>query len=234
MAPTGVLRRLRAMLIDDYVATLGRALNGPPGPRRDLVVEAHDSLIDAAEAYEAEGIERAEAERLAVAEFGEVAEIAPAYQEELAASAGRRLGALLFISVPLTALLWWAIWRVFPTAPADWASKPGWFIPVARSLDILQLASGVVGGIALLALGRGTRLIRRPRLVTRWLALFVKCMLLATLVLCILLTYGSNGPTGFSGYPPGVAATIVSWSLAALQFYGALRCLRLTRPPQPV
>lgn len=218
------------MLIDDYVATLSRSLKGPPGPRRDLVVEAHDSLIDAAEAYQAGGVDRLEAERLAVEEFGEIAEIAPAYQEELAASAGRRLAALLFISVPLTALMWWAIWRVFPTMPADWAAKPAWFVPVARSLDILQLTSGVLGGLSLLALARGFS----PRLVTRWLALFVKCMLLGTIVLSTLLVYGAHGPTGFSGYPPGVAATVVSWSLAALQLYCAVRCMNVTRRLQPV
>lgn len=213
------------MLIDDYVAALGRSLNGPPGPRRDLVVEARDSLVDTAEAYQSEGLERVEAERLAVAEFGQIHEIAPAFQEELTASAGRRLGALLFFTVPLTALMWWAIWRVFPTSPADWAAKPDWFLPVARSMDILQLVSGVMGGLTLLLLRRG----RSPRRVTRALALFVGAMLVTTLVLCTLLVYGSHGPTGFATYPAGIAATVISWSLAVVQLYGAVRCIRLTR-----
>ncbi|MFI6318485.1 permease prefix domain 1-containing protein [Nonomuraea sp. NPDC050556] len=213
------------MHIDDYVTTLDRALSGPPGPRRDLVGEARDSLIDAAEAYQAEGVPPTEAERLAVEEFGEVAEIAPHYQEELTASAGRRLGALLFVTVPLTALMWWVIWRIFPMAPTDWATKPGWFLPAARALDILQMISGVTGALALVLLRKG----RRPRRVTRALAYFVGVMLVLTLILSTALMYGSHGPTGFAAYPPGIAATVVSWSLAALQLYGAARCMSLTR-----
>src|SRR5688500_19298305 len=100
------------MLIDDYVAELNRAITGPPGPKRDLVVEARDSLTDTADALEAEGLDRTEAERVAVAEFGPVAEIAPDYQAELTSASGRRLGFLLFVSVPITALMWSVLWRI--------------------------------------------------------------------------------------------------------------------------
>ncbi|WP_246005242.1 hypothetical protein [[Actinomadura] parvosata] len=44
--------------------------------------------MDTADALEADGLERAEAERLAVAEFGAVHEVAPGYQAELTAVAG--------------------------------------------------------------------------------------------------------------------------------------------------
>ncbi|WP_406316286.1 permease prefix domain 1-containing protein [Streptosporangium sp. NBC_01639] len=218
-----------AGIIDDYVTELSRALRGPRGAKLDLVTEARDSLVDTAEALEGEGLERAEAERIAVAEFGPISEIAPGYQEDLSISAGRRLAALLFVSVPLTALLWSVIWQIFPIDPVDYATKPGWFVPIARSVDILQMFTGVLGGIALLALGRGLRRIRRPRLVTRGLAVFVWAVFPVMLVLCAALVYGSHGPTGFSGYPLGVGVSLVSYGFMLAQLYGATRCLSITR-----
>ncbi|MBG0817663.1 hypothetical protein HS045_26355 [Planomonospora sp. ID82291] len=221
--------RVDAGVIDDYVAELGLALRGPRGLRLDLVAEARDSLLDAAEALEDGGLERTEAERAAVEEFGAVHEIAPGYQEELSVAAGRRLAALLFLAVPLTAVMWTAIWKLFPTAPAAYHAWPGWFVPVARAVDAAQMVIGVLGALALLALGRGRRRIRRPRLVTRALALFVWAMMPVMLVLCAALMYGSNGPAGFSGYPPGLAASVVSYGCWGLQLYCATRCLSLTR-----
>ncbi|MFE3455344.1 permease prefix domain 1-containing protein [Nonomuraea sp. NPDC059194] len=221
------------MLIDDYVAGLHRALDGPSGAKRDLVVEARDSLADTAEAYEEGGLARAEAERLAVAEFGEVAEIAPGYQRELTATAGRRLAALLFVSVPLTTLLWSLVWAFFPVNAADWAQRPDWFLLVARLLDLFQLATGVLGGLTLLALTWGARWVRRPERLTRVLALWVWAMLPVTLLFSLALQYGSHGPTGFSGYLPGVLLSLTTPLLNGLQLYGAARCLRISRRPLP-
>ncbi|GGL24813.1 permease prefix domain 1-containing protein [Planomonospora parontospora] len=218
-----------AGVIDDYVAELGRTLRGPRGLRLDLVTEARDSLLDAAEALEDGGLERTEAERAAVEEFGAVHEIAPGYQEELSVAAGRRLAALLFLAVPLTAVMWTAVWKLFPTAPAAYDAWPGWFVPVARAVDVVQMVIGMIGALALLALGRGRRRIRRPRLVARALALFVWAMMPVMLVLCWALMYGSNRPDGFSDYPPGLAASVVSYGFWGLQLYCATRCLSLTR-----
>ncbi|MFI6290265.1 permease prefix domain 1-containing protein [Nonomuraea sp. NPDC050790] len=217
------------MLIDDYVADLDRALSGPTGPKRDMVVEAHDSLVDTADAYEADGLARGEAERLAVQEFGRVEEIAPGYQSELTACAGRRLGGLLFVSVPLTALAWAMLWRIIPIDPSIWAQKPGWYGTVSLALDIVQVAVGVSGGLALLALGRGARLLPKARLVTRSLGGLVLAMLATTTVLGMILTIGVKGPVGIAAYPPGVMVTLVSYALAGVQFYCAVRCLRITR-----
>ncbi|MFI6502630.1 permease prefix domain 1-containing protein [Nonomuraea typhae] len=217
------------MLIDDYVADLGRALAGPAGPKRDMVVEARDSLIDTADAFEAGGLAREEAELLAVREFGTVGEIAPGYQSELTACAGRRLGGLLFVSVPLTALAWSMIWKVFPLAPEVWASKPEWFEAASRALDLVQLGVGVAGGLALLALGHGARLLPRARAVTRTLGGLVLAMLVVTMVLGWALSVGAKGMTGFAAYPPGVLVTLATYALAGMQFYCAVRCLRITR-----
>ncbi|MEV4114464.1 permease prefix domain 1-containing protein [Nonomuraea sp. NPDC049695] len=217
------------MRIDDYVAELDRALAGPQGAKRDLVVEARDSLTDTAEALEAEGLDRVEAERVAVAEFGEVTEVAPGYQAELTASAGRRLGFLLFISVPMTALMWSVIWRVYPGNEVAWQHAPVWYKPVSRLLDVLQLCVGLYGGLALFALSRGARWIRRPRLVTRSLGVLVWAMLPVTGILSVALTLGSKGATQVDVLP-SMLANVVTSAFWGLQIYGATRCLRVSRP----
>jgi hypothetical protein len=216
------------MLIDDYVAELGRTLAGPPGPKRDMVVEARDSLADTADALEAEGLARMEAERLAVREFGPVAEIAPGYQRELTAASGRRLGILLLITVPMTVVVWSVIWRFYPTDLTSWGHRPGWYSPVSRLLDILQLGTGLYGGLSVFALSRGTRWIRRPQLVTRLLGILVWFMLPVTWGLSLLLTYGGNLPMGVNTFLPAALANVMSAAFWGLQLYGATRCIRVT------
>lgn len=220
------------MLIDDYVAELNRAITGPPGPKRDLVVEARDSLTDTADALEAEGLDRTEAERVAVAEFGPVAEIAPDYQAELTSASGRRLGFLLFVSVPITTLMWSVLWRIHPAADDVVLDQPGWYMPVSRLLDIFQLAVGVYGGLVLLALGRGARWIRRPRLLTRSLGLVVWISLPVTVVLAQILTHGAQGANTLDVLP-SVLANLVTAAMWGLQVYGAVRCMRITRASRP-
>ncbi|MGI5157074.1 permease prefix domain 1-containing protein [Microbispora sp. CA-102843] len=214
--------------IDEYVVSMRHALRGPGGARRDLLAEARDSLLDAAEAYECEGLPRAEAERLAVADFGTVPEVAPGFQEELAVSQGRRTAALLFLSVPLTALSWSVIWRVFPGTPSMAVAKPEWYGLLSRTVDGIQLATGVAGGLALLALGRGLRRMRRPALVTRWLGLLVWLQMPIMAVMCVGLTVGAQGPAGFSGYIPGLVVSSITYALAAWWLHSAAHCLLYT------
>ncbi len=215
------------MVIDGYVTELERVLVGPPRVKRDMVVEARDSLLDAAEALQARGLSREEAERRAVAEFGTIEEVAPGYQEELTACAGRRLGWVLLLVGPLTWLLWWGIWRVFPGDAGGWTQPPEWYAVVARVLDGTQLFTGAVGGVLLLALGRFGRTVRRTRLVTRAAAIYAKALLPVTLGLCVPLLYGA-GPVGAHMLPWAVAA-VVSLLLLGVQMRHAVRCLRLVR-----
>ncbi|MGI5291711.1 permease prefix domain 1-containing protein [Nonomuraea polychroma] len=220
------------MRIDDYVAELDHALAGPHGPKRDLVVEARDSLADTADALEAGGLDRAEAERIAVAEFGPVNEIAPGYQAELTSTSGRRLGFLLFISVPITVLMWSVLWRMYPADDEVWRTQPAWFSPVSRLLDIVQLAVGVYGGLVLFALGRGAKWIRRPRLLTRSLAVAVWISLPVSIGLAQLLTHGTEGANSLDSLPSALANLVTS-ALWGLQVYCAARCMRITRAAHP-
>ncbi|MBO3751382.1 hypothetical protein J5X84_35360 [Streptosporangiaceae bacterium NEAU-GS5] len=213
-----------SQIIDGYVAALRRALRGPVRARRDLVAEARDSLCDAAEAYELDGLGRAAAERRAVEEFGPIAEIAPGYQEELAACQGRRLAVLLFVSVPLTAILWSAVWKAFPMTPVIDAVKPPWFGLIARAVDYLQLATGVVGAAALLTYRKA----RPPRWLARALGLLVWIEIPLMGVLCGLLMSAAQGPAGFTGYLPGMTLSAASMLLWVWQLLSASRCLAWT------
>lgn len=230
MGPGAGNHRMTFMLIDDYVAELRSALSGPSGPKRDMVVEARDSLLDCADAYEAEGLPRAEAERLAVEEFGPVHEVAPGYQEELAACAGRRLGLLLFTSVPVTVLIWALVWHLHPGDASLWADRPGWYMTVSRLLDTVQLGAAVYAGLAVLALGRGARWVRRPRLVTGSLGVMVWLMLVTTALLGTLLARGSYMA---AGAPLVTLANLVTHFFAGVQIYCATRCVMLGRRARP-
>jgi hypothetical protein len=94
------------MVIDAYVADLDRALRGPARVKADLVREAADGLRDAAAAYRDEGLNEDEAQRRAVGDFGEVRDVAPDYQSELAAAQGRRTALLICLTLAPQSLVW--------------------------------------------------------------------------------------------------------------------------------
>ena len=216
-------------VIDDYVAGLGSALKGPYRPKRDLVIEARDSLLDTADALEGDGLGRAAAELAAVREFGPLDEIAPGYQQELITCAGRRLATVLFLTMPATALMWSVIWQIFPSDPLDLATAPWWFVPLARAIDITQMLIGVTGAVVLVLLGRGLRRVRRPERLTRRLALLIWGSLPVSIVMCVTLAYGSADADGFADYPPGVGAVLISLLLWLVQLYCASHCLWVSR-----
>lgn len=89
-----------------YVAALDRDLVGPGRVRRDLVQEARDHLDDATAAYRRAGRDRADAERLAVDDFGDLDEIVPAFQTTLAVAAARRTAWMLFAVLSIQPFLW--------------------------------------------------------------------------------------------------------------------------------
>ncbi len=89
--------------------------------------------------------------------------------------------------------------------------------------------AGPSGGITLFALGRGLRRIRRPRLVTRALAVLVWFAVPATIGMGLALMYGSQREAGMSGYPLAVGVELLNAATCLMQLYGATRCLRITR-----
>lgn len=89
-----------------YVAALDQSLVGPRRVRRGLVQEARDHLDDASTSLSDAGYDRGEAERIAVADFGSLDEIVPAFQTTLAVAAARRTALMLFLVLGAQPFLW--------------------------------------------------------------------------------------------------------------------------------
>ena len=147
--------------IDERLRELESRLRGPARLRTELIREVRDALDDATEAYREAGLPARDAERRAVADFGTPAELAPAYQAELAAGALRGLSRrALVIAVLLTAggdLTWrGSSWSGGPPPPAGYQLLAG-------SMNGIWL---VVAGMALAALSFGAWAARRGRAAT--------------------------------------------------------------------
>ncbi|MBM7786921.1 permease prefix domain 1-containing protein [Tenggerimyces flavus] len=135
--------------IADHVAAVNSALRGPRRRRTDLLGELRDGLDDTAAAYVAAGLTADEAERRAVADSGTVADLAPAYQAELAADQGKRMAMLLGLIMPANYLVWNLLWR--QDGSLTW--EPGALYRfLSETVDLLGLASGGVAIVGLLML----------------------------------------------------------------------------------
>ena len=102
----GVVTLDRVSTAEAYVTALDRSLVGPRRVRQGLVQEARDHLDDASAALSDAGYDRAEAERIAVADFGELDQIVPAFQTTLAVAASRRTAWMLLAVLSIQPFLW--------------------------------------------------------------------------------------------------------------------------------
>lgn len=143
----------RVSTAEAYVAALDGALVGPRRVRRGLVREARDHLEDASEAFRRGGLERSEAERLAVADFGDLDVVVPAFQTTLAVAASRRTALMLFAVLSVQPFLWDG-----PLGPDNGPRPDGLAFAVLDRL--VELGGGVMiaAALALLVLtGIGNR-----------------------------------------------------------------------------
>lgn len=92
--------------VDVYLADLRAEIPGPSWTRRGLLREAGDHLEDATEAYAAAGYTTAEAEALALRDFGPVDVIAPGFRDTVAIGAARRTALMLVLVMIPQAFLW--------------------------------------------------------------------------------------------------------------------------------
>ncbi|SFL72549.1 MULTISPECIES: permease prefix domain 1-containing protein [Streptomyces] len=193
-------------MIDRYVTELSRTLRGPRTAKADLLAEARDGLIDAADAYEDSGLNRESAERQAVADFGPVHVVAPDYQAELGLAQGRRT-AILICAVMLTQPV---AWRVMQTLTKDAPGGHG-----GRGYELVDAAARWSGGITialglavLFATGTGVRRLGSPRLVARVTGIFAFTVCAVFAVLGLLLTL-SDPATHSPLSPTGLPSTLV-------------------------
>ncbi|MFD2466481.1 permease prefix domain 1-containing protein [Amycolatopsis silviterrae] len=137
--------------IDGYLAELDRALVGRRGTKADLLAEARDGLRDAAEAYRAGGWNETEAQRRAIADFGQVREIAADYQAELSTHNGVRTLWLLVLGVPAMQASWQAT-RLLTYGSWDRLTtpNPSWYLFITQFTHAGIYAVPAVGLLALL------------------------------------------------------------------------------------
>ncbi|MEU7980339.1 permease prefix domain 1-containing protein [Micromonospora sp. NPDC049081] len=136
--------------IDERLRDLESRLHGPTRLRTELIREVRDALDDAAEAYRDGGLPAREAERRAVVDFGSPAELAPAYQAELAAGTLRGLARrALVIAVLLAAcgdLTWQgSSWSGGPPPPAGYQVLAGSMHGIWLTVAAVALAALVSG-----------------------------------------------------------------------------------------
>lgn len=148
--------------IDAYLAELAGALRGRRRLKADLLAEARDSLIDAADAYELSGLSPTAAQERAVDDFGTVARIAPQYQTELGLSQGRRTALLTFSLLGVQHLVFAYTWSSLP----DDSPRPApAYATLANLVDQFSLAIILGAIIGAFACGVGRRYVRPDRLV---------------------------------------------------------------------
>lgn len=140
--------------VELYLTGLSRALRGPRRRKADLMAEARDSLVDAIEAYEADGLSQHEAAEQAVADFGELDEVVPGYRSELGIAQGRRTAILLFAVMIAQPIVWLEnTW--------SWTQHPDSDIAAVAILNQLVQVVGtlsMVGSVlVLIATGLGLR-----------------------------------------------------------------------------
>ena len=204
------------MLIDAYVADLGQALWGPRRAKADLVREAHDGLSDAAAAHMDEGLDADAAQRRAVADFGDVRDIAPHYQAELAAAEGRRTALLICLVLAPQAPLWHFVGGAL--AEGHERAAAAGFELVDSMLGWLGSAALIGTLLAAVACGVGVRYVHDRRLAAVGIGYFAYAVAGVFMVAGLLMIlFGPTevlSPAGVPMYLLGLVAPLagVAWS----------------------
>ncbi|WP_416972741.1 permease prefix domain 1-containing protein [Streptomyces sp. 4F14] len=207
-------------MIEQYVAELDRALRGPRAVKADMLAEARDGLADAAEAYEADGLDRVGAEACAVADFGSVERVAPEFQAELALAQGRRTGLLICGVLLVQPVGWWLLSLAGQNSRDDAGavyslvdSAVSWAGSAAIALALVIVVAAGARGVS------GPRLVRATGFFS-----FAVCGVFALLGL-LLTVYNpaTHSLLGVAGLPTTVL--LLGLPLGAVAVAGR-RCLR--------
>lgn len=221
----GVVSNVQADIgssIAAYTAALRSRLRGPARHRASLVAEARDGLEDAAEAYRAGGLDDAAAQRQAVADFGTLPEVLPAYQAELGVVQGRRVATVLALGSPLMHLASELTWRYQPSVVA-------WQPPSSYRLlaDVVDVGSYLIAAAAVLALvgfGVGSRWLGTARLV-RVVAGGALAVVTTSLLSGLALTlFAPHLTVSWQTVAQGVA----SYAIFGYTAWAAARCFLIT------
>ena len=209
--------------IDDYLAALSKQLRGPRRRKADLLAEARDHLTDATEAFEADGFDRYDAEKHAVADSGAIEDVAPGYRSELAISQSRRTAMMLLLALMIQPIVWQGGAWVWTQDENDSTALNDLLQIVVRDVGGVVIAGAV---LAVLATGIGQRFPRVREHVSRVTALFTLAGSALIVGIGVTMTATSAHAPGLPAY--GVVGTFVVLPLALVSVQAA-RGLRLAR-----
>jgi hypothetical protein len=209
--------------VEAYLTGLRRALRGPRRRKADLMAEARDSLVDATEAYEADGLSPIEAAEQAVADFGDLDEVADGYRSELGIAQGRRTAVLLLLVMMAQPIIWHeGVW--------SWNQHPDSDSPVVGFLNQLVMLAGglsIAGGVlVLIATGIGLRYPAVREHATRATAHFALSSCAAVSIAALVLSVASSIANGADAQGLLVVLGFVVAPLLLVS-RAAHRCLRL-------
>jgi hypothetical protein len=209
--------------IDEYLAALSKELRGPRRRKADLLAEARDHLTDATEAFEADGFDRYDAEKHAVAEFGTLDEVAPGYRADLAVSQSRRTAVLLFAALIIQPIVWREGAWSWNSGPDDPNPLNDLLQALVRDVGTVAIAGAV---LAVVAAGIGLRYPIVRAHLTSVTTVFALANAVAIGAIGILMALTSPHPNGLLDF--GVVSGFVVLPLV-LVGQQAVRGLRLAR-----
>lgn len=212
-----------AVPVDEYLTALSKELRGPRRRKADLLAEARDHLTDATEAFEADGFERYDAEKHAVADFGSIEDVAPGYREELAISQSRRTAMMLLLALIIQPIVWQGGAWVWTSDETETSALNDLLQIVVRDIGGVVIAGAV---LAVLATGIGQRYPLVREHLSRVTALFTLAGSALIAAIGVTMTATSTHAPGLPAY--GVVGTFVVLPLALVSVQAG-RCLRLAR-----
>jgi hypothetical protein len=209
--------------VDDYLIGLGRALPGPRRRKSDLLAEARDHLTDATEALQADGLSRQQAEREAVADFGELEEVVPGYRADLAVSQSRRTAVMLCMVLIAQPLVWkQGLWS-WNQDPVD---TSGLTVFLNNLVEIVGGLSMAGAALAVIAAGLGLRYPVVREHATRVTAHFALVSSVVISLIGISMASASSHPDGLLDFGAVGGFVVLPLVFVGLQ---ARRCLTLSR-----
>nr|WP_246400519.1 permease prefix domain 1-containing protein [Jiangella mangrovi] len=191
-----------------------------------MIGEIRDGLLDAADAHRDAGATDAEAQRLAVEEFGPVEVVADGVRAELAAVSARYLAGLVVVLGSAQFALSTYTWTT-AAAAQGWPEPPPWYGVLSRAVDLSSFAFLGLAALAVLALGRGARLFDTRRVVRIVAVATLVDVVLHVVSGAILSAYAPASLAMWDG-PELVLMSLLSVGSTVWIGWLALRCLRLT------
>jgi len=208
-------------LLGGYLDRLAAGLIGGRRARAEIVAEIADGLAESVEAHVRRGVPPVAAARLAVAEFGDPAELAALFMAERAGAAAHRVGLGLVVTGPAVGAVWVA--QFASRSGSGWWEQAGAMLPALPAYALI-LAVAVPAALLAAAAGAG-RLSRRLGLAPRHAATAAVIAACATVIGDGTLLVGLVAAPGWS--PLATVAAGVSLARLGLAGGAARWCAAL-------